>query len=238
MIRKDIFLYPSIISLTRLLWRFIRLIDPYGRVSYGQEGEDLLLERIFEGQKQGFYVDVGAHHPLRFSNTYLLYLRGWRGINIDAMPGSMTAFRRVRPRDICIESGVALGDGQLDYYVFKEKALNTFNESLVQQYNSAGHEVSTQMRIRARPLADLLNEHIPVGQSIDLLSVDIEGFDLDALKSNDWQRFRPRVVVAEELRPLSGKKDTSVYEFLTNIGYHEFARTYNSVFYIANGEDI
>lgn len=237
MIKKDIFLYPGFISLARLLQKFIRMIDPYGRASYGQEGEDLLLERIFGGQKQGFYVDVGAHHPLRFSNTYLLYQRGWCGINIDAMPGSMAAFRRLRPRDISIESGVALEDGQLTYYVFREKALNTFDESLAQQYARAGHEVLSQLRIRARPLADLLNEHLPIGQGIDLLSVDIEGLDLDALKSNDWQRFRPRVVVAEELRSASGEKDTSVREFLTDMGYHEFARTYNSVFYIANEEN-
>ena len=54
------------------------------RYSFSQEGEDLLIDRMFDGQSVGFYVDVGAHHPTRFSNTYLLYLRGWRGINIDA----------------------------------------------------------------------------------------------------------------------------------------------------------
>lgn len=81
--------------------------------SYSQEGEDLLLSRIFGDKKDGFYIDVGAHHPFRFSNTYLLYKRGWRGINIDAMPGSMKLFNRFRPRDINIECGVASGGGEL-----------------------------------------------------------------------------------------------------------------------------
>jgi FkbM family methyltransferase len=232
--RELIFLRPVFLSTVQFLRRLIRVVDPYGRTSYAQEGEDLLLERIFEGQKSGFYIDIGAHHPLRFSNTYLLYKRGWRGINIDAMPGSMAIFQRLRPKDICIESGVALSNGQLTYFVFKEKALNTFDEQLAQHYKSSGHEVSQQLQVRTKPLTDLLNEYLPTGQQIDLLSVDVEGFDLDVLKSNDWQRFRPRVLITEELRPVSGEKNTSVHEFLIGIGYHKFAGTYNSVFYVSD----
>src|SRR5690554_6253894 len=86
-------------------WRSIRdrYLRDFSRKSYSQEGEDILLEKLFEGKNDGFYVDVGAHHPRRFSNTYLLYRRGWRGINIDAMPGSMAEFRRLRGRDINLE---------------------------------------------------------------------------------------------------------------------------------------
>ena len=61
-------------------------------MSYSQQGEDMILKSLFQDHQSGFYVDVGAHHPSRFSNTYFFYLRGWRGINIDAMPGSMAAF--------------------------------------------------------------------------------------------------------------------------------------------------
>ena len=75
--------------------------------AYAQEGEDLILYRIFEQTPPGFYVDIGAHHPCCFSSTYLFYQRGWRGINIDAMPGSMDLFRRIRPRDINLESAIS-----------------------------------------------------------------------------------------------------------------------------------
>src|SRR4051794_14772116 len=71
----------------------------FPKASYSQEGEDMILRRFFEEHGKGFYVDVGAHHPKRFSNTYSFYKQGWSGINIDAMPGSMARFRRVRPRD-------------------------------------------------------------------------------------------------------------------------------------------
>jgi len=212
--------------------------DDYSTKSYSQEGEDMILRRFFEKQKTGFYVDVGAHHPFRFSNTYCLYKQGWQGINIDAMPGGMSVFRQFRKRDINIESGVALNDAQFCYFVFKEKALNTFDENIAQQYISAGYEISSRLQIRARPLADLLNEYLPFGQRIDLLSVDVEGFDLDVLKSNNWQLFRPRVVITEELKAVSGEKSNTVCEFLTNVGYHEFARTFNSVFYTTTEEQI
>lgn len=83
----------------------------YGNVSYSQNGEDILLEAIFYKQQKGFYVDVGAHHPIKYSNTFLLYKRGWRGINIDAMPGSMKTFAKYRKGDINIECGVGSRGG-------------------------------------------------------------------------------------------------------------------------------
>jgi len=98
------------------------------RNSFSQEGEDMILQRIFSGKNDGFFVDVGAHHPTRFSNTYLFYLKGWRGINIDAAPGSMTAFRKVRPADINIECPVSDKSDIATFYIFNEPALNTFSE--------------------------------------------------------------------------------------------------------------
>jgi hypothetical protein len=74
---------------------------------YGHSGEDLVLDRLLNGKRMGFYIDVGAHHPTRFSNTYLFYKKGWSGINIDANPKSMELFNRRRSRDINIEVGIA-----------------------------------------------------------------------------------------------------------------------------------
>lgn len=81
----------------------------FKEISYSQSGEDRALYRYFERQDNGFYVDVGAHHPFRFSNTCIFYARGWRGINIDAMPQSMALFRKYRKNDINLE--VAIGNG-------------------------------------------------------------------------------------------------------------------------------
>lgn len=100
----------------------------YHTLSFSQEGEDLVLKRVFEGQEQGFFVDVGAHHPQRFSNTYLFYLKGWRGINIDAMPDSMEPFEDLRPEDINIESAISDVPEVLTYYLFNEPAIEYLSQ--------------------------------------------------------------------------------------------------------------
>jgi hypothetical protein len=84
--------------------------------SYSQEGEDRILLRPFENCKDGFYVDVGAHHPTRYSNTYLFYRMEWSGINIDAAPGSMNLFKKKRPRDINLEVAISDREEELTFY--------------------------------------------------------------------------------------------------------------------------
>src|SRR4051794_10306733 len=85
-------------------YRSARNFNPDCVSSYSQEGEDMVLRRVFNNKRGGFFVDVGAHHPRMYSNTYYFYLRDWRGINIDAMPGGMAAFDRMRPGDINVEA--------------------------------------------------------------------------------------------------------------------------------------
>ena len=87
----------------------------YGVRAYSSEGEDLILKRIFDKKKKGVYIDVGAHHPFRVSNTYLLYKRNWTGINIDPLPGSKALFNKHRPKDINLEIGVSVVKQQLTY---------------------------------------------------------------------------------------------------------------------------
>jgi hypothetical protein len=93
--------------------------------SYSQEGEDRILLAWLSEIEAGFYVDVGAHHPKRFSNTALLYDRGWHGLNVDPMPGTKVLFNRARPRDITVEVAVGGGAGQTEYYLFDDPALNS-----------------------------------------------------------------------------------------------------------------
>jgi len=94
--------------------------------SFSQEGEDIILSRLFNDKKNGFYVDVGAHHPFRFSNTYKFYEKGWSGINIEPNPEDFHLFSKYRNRDININAGVGSNDGTLTYFMFNEPALNTF----------------------------------------------------------------------------------------------------------------
>lgn len=202
--------------------------------SWSQEGEDLILQRIFGIQKTGFYVDVGAHHPKRFSNTYLFYKRGWRGINIDAMPGSMDAFNRTRPRDINLELGIAENRAKLDYYIFNELALNGFSRDVSQERHTAEstYLIKKVIKVDVLPLDEILEQYLPVGQNIDFLSVDVEGLDFEVLKSNDWDSYRPTFVLAEVLgSSLHEIQQSEIGQFMQEKDYVLYAKCMNTVFF-------
>lgn len=206
--------------------------DMQPNLCYGQDGEDLILNRMLDGQAQGFYVDVGAHHPVRFSNTYMFYRRGWRGINIDAMPGSMKRFEKVRPRDINIECGVAGSAGKLMYHRFNEPALNTFDAAEAAHKNKPPYQLIDTVEVAVERLDALLARHLPTGQQIDFLSVDVEGKDEEVLRSNDWSRFRPRFILAETLRTdMLGLGACPVVQFLRGVGYTPIGKAYNTSFF-------
>lgn len=194
----------------------------------------MILSRMFEKQDVGFYVDIGAHHPMRFSNTYYFYKKGWSGINIDAAPGSMKSFRKLRRRDINIEAAIGLGDKESTYYVFNEPALNSFDKKLSEMRHSQNgpFKIERTIQLRTRPLSSVLEEYLSGEVCIDFMSVDVEGRDLDVLMSNDWARFRPSVILVELLESeLTGLTDNQIAKFLVAQGYHLYAKTVNTVIF-------
>ena len=205
---------------------------PWRMECYAQEGEDLLLARLFGAKTDGFYVDVGAHHAARFSNTFLLYRKGWRGINIDATPGSMKVFERMRPRDINIECLVAADDSPRPFYLLNESALNTVSTELAveREKSNALYRVAEKIVLAPRRLSAILDQHLPKGQAIDLLTVDVEGSDLDVLRSNDWQAYRPAVILVELLdTTLDNLYQNEMVAYLGEKSYRPIAKLYNTV---------
>ena len=207
--------------------------DPYRNVSYSQEGEDMILKRIFEGQNTGFYIDVGAHHPRRFSNTYYFYKNNWQGINIDAMPGSMEIFKKERARDINLEIGISSKSGELTYFIFDEPALNSFNEELsLQRVKDTKYNLSKKITVNTDRLDSILSKYLN-NRQIDFMSIDVEGHEMEVLKSNNWELFRPKYLLIELLNSdLDSIKEDSTYQFLTKIGYKLFAKTFNTYFFV------
>lgn len=167
--------------------------------SFSSAGEDMVLRHLLGSDKMnGFYVDVGAFHPTLFSNTYFFYLNGWRGINVEARSGSKKLFDKVRPRDTNLEVGVSRERGEMTYYFIAENSpMNSFSPDFLKQIEMLEH-VKEQISIPTLPLAEVLERHLPKGQTIDFMNVDVEGHDLEVLESNDWQRFRPKVIVVED----------------------------------------
>ena len=220
------------------LRRMLRPASQWGRESFSQEGEDLIVDRIIGSGASGFYVDVGAHHPYRFSNTYLFYRRGWSGLCIDPLPGMRAAFAAARPRDVALEIGIAEHAGTARYFMFNEPALNTFSEPLARERDGVGAYRIVEVRdIPLLPLASVLESHMPAGRRIDFMSVDVEGYDLQALRSNDWNRYRPRIVVSESLSASMASLDEDpVVAFLRGVGYSPVAKTGCSIVFERTAE--
>lgn len=188
------------------------LILKHSRLTYAQFGEDILLGHIFHDKPKGFFVDIGAYHPFMFSNTYLLYKRGWRGINIEPNPRQFALFPKHRPRDINLQYAVTDQTGIKTLIVD-----STFSglDDETNLYRTRNPE-APRVQVPAITLRKLLASHVPNGATVDVLSIDCEGHELKALQSNDWTKYRPSVLVAEDHEQQAA---TPLDKYLQWIGY-------------------
>jgi len=203
---------------------------------YAQDGEDATLFSFYEtkGDYKGFYVDIGAMHPYRFSNTQMFYDRGWRGINIDATPGVMKLFRRKRPRDINIEAGISDTYGTADYYNFEEGAFNSFNKIISETRIENGIRLKEIIKIDTFPINDILEKNLPLGQKIDFITIDVEGLEELILKTLDFSKYAPDYLLVEELSFVTrdfSEYRTPISDIATAKGYIPLAKTQRTVIF-------
>jgi FkbM family methyltransferase len=165
--------------------------------SYSQYGEDVVIDALLSHKRNGFYVDVGANDPDSLSNTKLLYGRGWQGINIEPDPTVHAKLCEKRSRDLNLNIGIGPDPGMMTFFRMSADTLSSFNREAAirngQLYNAT---LLSEEQVQVQRLTTLFESHLR-GNTIDFLSVDAEGYDLDVLKSNDWTRFRPSVVMVE-----------------------------------------
>lgn len=223
----------TLIWLSNKIKEFIlSCFDKYAIKSYSQEGEDMILRRIFENVENGFYVDVGAHHPKRFSNTFYFYKKGWSGINIDAMPGSMSLFNKIRPRDINIEAAVSNEKEEVIFYIFNEVALNTFDSKLVLERTNNDYYVVKKQKIVTKELKEILWNILPKNKKIHFMSIDVEGFDLKVVQSNNWELFRPEYLLVEHYGSnMNEIQNSDLYKFIIGKNYELYAKSVLTVFF-------
>lgn len=199
------------------------------------EGEDLLIDLYLRRMPPGYYVDVGAHHPFRFSNTFLLKERGWSGINIDPNPESIEAFRQFRPGEANVQALVSDSHEPVTLYRFDTPALNTTDAAFRDASLAAGAKlVGEPVTLTPRRLSEILDEHLAPGQSIGLLSIDVENAEMAVLRSIDWTRHRPALIAIEVTNRLTIRDvlEAESCRVLTGQGYEPVARTYSTAFFI------
>lgn len=201
--------------------------------SYGQDGEDRIIEKYLKKKKKGFYIDVGAHHPFRFSNTYLFYKKGWRGINIDATPGSMKLFKIFRPRDINIEVPISNNTKAINYFIFDEPALNGFSSKLSEQRDkNTKYKIKRVVKMKPKKLSNILDTYLPQDIKIDFMSVDVEGFEYQVLSSNNWKKYRPLYLLIEILdNSINDSTTEKIYKLLKKEKYSGIAKAGRTVIF-------
>ncbi len=218
-------------KLKSLVWNYT---DWVSYNSYSNEGEDMILRKIFFKKKKGFYVDIGAYHPKKASNTYFFYKKGWKGINIDAMPGSMKLFNQVRKRDVNLE--IPLGkEGQIvNYYEFYDKALNGFESQEIKEKHTK-KQINGLVKIHqlnCKSLNSILMKYLDKDQKIDFLTIDVEGQEYNILKELEFEKFKPKWILAENWTySIQELNNDSLDELLKGVGYQPMAKTLNTVFY-------
>jgi FkbM family methyltransferase len=203
------------------------ITDPYACLSFSQFGEDTLILEYLSGKnllnKCPFYVDIGAYHPSRFSNTKLLNFLGWRGINVDPNPDAIELFNKARPGDLNLNVGVSTMSGTADLFCFTEGAINTFDEKEAQKHIKEGWVFTGRHSVQIFRINDLLNNFLPetVKQSgIGLLDIDCEGLDAEIINDLDLDKFKPLILAVEShefdfLKP----QENRICKKLFNEGY-------------------
>jgi len=195
---------------------------------YSFSGVDVIIENIFRNKQKGFYVDVGCQNPIKNNNTYLLYKKGWFGLNIDLDKDNIDIFNVSRPNDENINTAISNKVGQTDLYFYHKKSpINTIDKS-TSDFQKAN--VSEIKKIQTDTLNNILYNSKYKNTKINLLSVDVEGHELQVFEGLDFNLYKPDVIVVE-LLDLNVKKleiknlnienlfNTELYKFLTSKNY-------------------
>jgi len=182
----------------------------YKKSSYSISNVDLIIDRIFSKIKKGIYVDIGCNHPIKYNNTYLLYKKGWNGINVDSDEKSISEFKRFRRDDYNVNSLVSGSRKKIDYYFYHDRsALNTVDSKLVRQRKTKPKKI---IKMKTSTLNEILEQSPYKNKKINLLSIDIENHEYEVLKNFNFKKYKIDMIVNEclnlKLRKLEKQNKT------------------------------
>lgn len=210
----------------------------YYRKSWSQCGEDLILRYLFDllGVARPRYLDIGAHHPWYLNNTWLFYRQGAHGVNIEPDPALHARLRRTRKRDVNLNIGIGPSAGEMNFYVMSNRTLNTFSDVEARNYvERHGARIIETRRIRVETFARVVEAGFD--RTPDLVSLDVEGLDLDVLRSIDFSRHRPAVFCVETLSYAAsddrGVKNDEIHAVMLANDYQLYADTYINSIYVS-----
>lgn len=225
---------------TKLLKRFINVGANSKHISYAQSGEDLIVGFVFEwlGIKKPTYIDLGAHHPTYISNTYYFYRKGSSGVCVEPNPKLFSVIKNKRSRDTCLNIGVGTTHVKSsDFYIMSADTLSTFSRTDAELLEKRdGQKIVNVLKVPLVPVNEIIDRHM--GKSPNFVSLDIEGLDLDILKTFDFKRFRPEVFCVETLTYTSNNSEQKIPEiidFMKGQNYFVYADTYINTIFVDKG---
>lgn len=208
----------------------------HSKISYSQCGEDLIICPIFDalGIEKPSYVDIGAHDPVYLSNTYLLYLKGSRGVCVEPNPALYDNIQKKRKRDICLNMGVGITSvKEAEFYCMTSSTLSTFSKGDAERMANYGKEKIEKITVIPLISFDEIIRNYLISCP-NLVSLDVEGLDLAILKSIDFTKYRPQVFCVETLTYTENKTEQKILptiEFMLDNGYFIYGDTFvNTIF--------
>jgi len=204
------------------------------RTSFSQSGEDIIMDFVIEGRGivNPTYLDIGAHHPFYLSNTYLFYKKGSRGVCVEPDPVLFKEIKKYRPKDICLNIGLGSKKGEAEFFIIDPPTLNTFSKEEAEHLAKMGHKTLRTLRLHVLPVKDILKEYFE--QPPTIVSLDVEGMDMEILNQFNLKRYRPEIFCIETVtytKNRTGKKIDEIFDFMKKNKYKVYADTYvNTVF--------
>ena len=195
------------------------------RKSYAMDGEDIAINVFNKKLEKGFYVDIGAHHPIQRNNTHLLFKKGWEGINIDVNKFSINLFNFLRPEDLNLQIAVSDKEGELSFYYQKKfSQLNTTDKEIAKENFQGNYQ---EKKVKCQTIQNILDNSKYSNKKIDFLNIDVEGAEMKVLNTLNFEIYDPSLICVEILgyREMQSEqrekeiKNNEIYKFLVNKGY-------------------
>ena len=207
-----------------LYYLFYRSKIFFPKKSYSLFQENLFIQNYFKNKSKGFYIDVGCYHPLDGNNTNLLHKKGWNGINLDINFYSIELFNFLRKKDVNIHSGISKKKDELTMYYRKEiNMLNTLDEKIAKIHFRNGFK---KRNVQVNTLNFFISRYFKKLKKIDFLNIDVEGVELNVLKSLNFKQYKPQLICVE-IHNSKNMYDTNydylksndIYKYLINKKY-------------------
>ena len=195
-------------------------------ISFAKSGDDIQLHKLIKSNSPGAYVDIGCWHPIKASNTYFFYLRGWKGICIDPNPELESIFKKYRKNDVFVNAAISDIEKKLNYYSLKQPydSMNTVNIDFI-KHDNLDDEIKSILEIPSLSLKRVLDQNLLKADRLDFFDIDVEGFDIEVLKSNDWKKYRPKIIMIESRLNVKEDITSGIVTYLNIQGYRFIGKT-------------